>query len=99
MGRSHFGDRFLISYYGNTPRRGGRCLSRPIGTLTAHDVWAVVDYPRMRMLSPEEGLKLTFGDLLEGYSLLANRREKMRAIGNAVSPPVAEAILASIINA
>lgn len=51
-GRTIHGSRFLIAYYGSVS--GGRSLSRPIGTITTRDRYAIVDGDRMRMLSAQE---------------------------------------------
>ena len=51
-GRAVFGDRFLISYYGNS--KSGRSLARPIGTITTRDRWAIIDGDRMRMINADE---------------------------------------------
>ena len=51
-GRATHGDRFLISYYGNTLT--ARSLSRPIGTITTRDRWAVIDGGRMAGFSRAE---------------------------------------------
>lgn len=51
-GRRQHGARFLTAFYGAT--RGGRSLAQPIGTITTHDRWAVIDGDRMRMLTISE---------------------------------------------
>ena len=53
-GRAQFGERFLMPYYGSGSGLTGRCLSRPIGTITTRDRWAVVDGNQMRMINDEE---------------------------------------------
>jgi DNA (cytosine-5)-methyltransferase 1 len=85
-GRESHGDRFLMSYYGNT--HIGRSLHRPIGTITTRDRWAVVDGGRMRMLTADENL------LAMSFPADTKRPESHRLTvhlaGNAV-PPVAAA--------
>ncbi|MFS7192769.1 MULTISPECIES: DNA cytosine methyltransferase [Serratia] len=53
-GRAQFGERFLMPYYGSGSGLTGRCLSRPIGTITTRDRWAVVDGNQMRMINDKE---------------------------------------------
>jgi DNA (cytosine-5)-methyltransferase 1 len=84
-GREQHGARFLSAFYGAT--KGGRSLSRPIGTITTRDRWAVIDGDRMRMLSVDEARKaMTFPP---HYRLPANGREAMHMLGNAVPPAAA----------
>lgn len=91
-GRLQHGDRFLTAYYGN--EKGGRCLSRPVGTITTRDRWAVVDGDRMRMLSVEEcrramGFPAT-------YKLPERAKDAMHMLGNAVCPPVARDVIQAL---
>lgn len=84
-GRAQHGDRFLTAYYGN--EKGGRSLSRLVGTITTRDRWAVIDGDRMRMLSVQEcrramGFPTT-------YQLPTRQKDAMMMLGNAVCPPVA----------
>lgn len=91
-GRSVYGERFIFSYYGNT--KTGRCMRRPIGTITTRDRWAVVDGDKMRMLTVDEARKaMGFG---EAYKLPSNSREAMHLLGNAVCPPKAADILTAL---
>lgn len=85
-GREQFGDRFVMSYYGNT--KSGRSLHRPIGTITTRDRWAIVDGDRMRMLTAEENLlAMSFPADTKRPD---NHRLTVHMAGNAV-PPVAGA--------
>ncbi|MDI5883188.1 DNA cytosine methyltransferase [Cobetia amphilecti] len=90
-GRATHGERFLISYYGNT--KTGRSLDRPIGTITTRDRWAIVDDDRMRMLSRWECRSaMSFPDT---YQLPDNHRLAVHLLGNAVCPtPVSHIIKA-----
>jgi len=90
-GRATHGERFLISYYGNT--KTGRSLYRPIGTITTRDRWAIVDGDRMRMLSRWECRSaMSFPDT---YQLPDNHRLAVHLLGNAVCPtPVSHIIKA-----
>lgn len=88
-GRAAHGERFVTAYYGS--ERGGRCLSRPLGTITTVDRWAVIDGDRMRMLSvPEARAAMGFPD---DYQLPATHRTAMHMLGNAVVPQVAADVL------
>jgi DNA (cytosine-5)-methyltransferase 1 len=91
-GRRECGPRFLTAYYGN--ERGGRPLSRPVGTITTRDRWAIVDGDRMRMLSvPECRRAMGFPD---DYQLPARQKDAMHMLGNAVVPPVARDVITAI---
>lgn len=90
-GRAAHGDRFLISYYGNT--KTGRSIHRPIGTITTRDRWGIVDGDRMRMLSRFECRDaMSFPDT---YLMPENHRLAVHLMGNAVTPlPVSEILKA-----
>lgn len=91
-GRERHGSRFLQAYYGN--EKGGRSLSRPVGTITTRDRWAVIDGGRMRMLSvPENRKAMGFPD---DYQLPARQKDAMHMLGNAVCPPVARDVIAAV---
>lgn len=91
-GRSDFGDRFLISYYGNT--KIGRSLDRPIGTITTRDRWAVIDGDRMRMLDRFEcRAAMSFPD---SYQLPENHRLAVHLMGNAVCPEPVKRIIQAV---
>lgn len=79
-GRRVHGDRFIAPYY--SASKGGRCLTRPIGTITTHDRWAVIDGDRMRMLSITEARRaMTVPD---DYVLPSKHADAMKLLGNAV---------------
>lgn len=79
-GRRKLGDRFVAPFY--SASKGGRCLSRPIGTITTHDRWAVIDGDRMRMLTiPEARRAMTVPD---DYALPVKHADAMKLLGNAV---------------
>lgn len=81
-GRAAHGDRFLMSYYGNS--KSGRSLDRPVGTITTRDRWAVVDGNRMRMFSRFECRDaMTFPS---SYQLPEQHRLAVHMLGNAVPP-------------
>jgi DNA (cytosine-5)-methyltransferase 1 len=92
----------LVPYYGNGHARPAR---EPIGTLSTRDRYAVVngladidiDDVLFRMLEPHEiGRAMAFGT---DYVVLGNKRERVRQYGNAVTPPVAEAIVSALVEA
>jgi DNA (cytosine-5)-methyltransferase 1 len=88
-GRRIYGSRFVTAYYGN--EKGGRPLSRPLGTITTRDRWAIVDGDRMRMLSVDECRRaMGFPDT---YQLPARAKDAMHMLGNAVVPPVARDVI------
>lgn len=93
-GRQRFGDRFLAPFYGSGSGTTGRCLSRPVGTITTLDRWSVVDGDKMRMLQPTE-IRAAMG-FRSDYQLPENRREAIQLLGNAVCPPVVKDILEAI---
>lgn len=91
-GRRAHGDRFLAPFYGAT--KGGRSLNRPIGTITTVDRWAVIDGPRMRMLSVSEAMRaMSFRD---SYQLPERARDAMKMLGNAVPPLAAARIITAL---
>ncbi|GAA2990400.1 DNA cytosine methyltransferase [Streptosporangium longisporum] len=92
----------LVPYYGNGNARPSR---EPIGTLSTRDRYAVVkgladvhvDDVLFRMLEPHEiGRAMSFAS---DYTVLGNKREKVRQYGNAVTPPVAEIIVSALVEA
>jgi DNA (cytosine-5)-methyltransferase 1 len=91
-GRAAHGSRFVTCYYGS--ERGGRSLSRPLGTITTRDRWAVIDGDRMRMLSVDE-CRQAMGFPAD-YQLPASHKDAVHMLGNAVVPVVARDILNAI---
>ena len=94
-GRRVHGERFISSYYGN--EKGGRSLSRPIGTITTRDRHAIIDGDRMRMLSVQES-RAAMG-FPSDYKLPEQSRLATHMLGNAVCPPVARNVINAIRNA
>lgn len=92
-GRREHGRRFLVGYYGN--ERGGRSLSRPIGTITTRDRYALVDGNHLRMLTVDE-YRAAMG-FPSSYLLPANRKTATHLLGNAVCPPVAEEVVRQVL--
>lgn len=91
-GRRQYGDRFLTAFYGAT--KTGRGLDRPIGTITTHDRWAVIDGISMRMLTVGEArAAMTFR---RDYVLPENGRVAMHMLGNAVPPLAAQRVIEAL---
>ncbi|GGV39564.1 DNA cytosine methyltransferase [Kitasatospora herbaricolor] len=91
----------LLPYYGHSTARP---VSEPIGALTTRDRYALVKGDQVpveevlfRMLEPGEiGAAMAFPT---AYTVLGNKREKVRLFGNAVTPPVAEVIVSALVEA
>lgn len=93
-GRARFGSRFLAPYYGSGSGETGRCLDRPIGTITTRDRWSVIDGDLMRMLTADEcRAAMAFPS---GYVLPADRRLAIHMLGNAVPPPMTAAVITEL---
>ena len=91
-GRACHGGRFVTAYYGS--ETGGRSLSRPVGTITTRDRWAVIDGDRMRMLSTHECRRaMGFPD---SYRLPERAKDAMHMLGNAVVPLLARDVINAI---
>lgn len=87
---------FLIVYYGTDGSGGWQRLDRPLRTITTIDRFGLVEPTReghtIRMLQPSE-LRRAMG-FQDDYEMPAGtRRDKVRLLGNAVCPPVMEAIV------
>lgn len=94
------GIEFLIVYYGSDKAGGWQTLDRPLRTLTTLDRFGLVqwdsDGPTLRMLQVPE-LKAAMG-LPQSYRLdHGTRRDKVRLLGNGVSPPVMRAVVESLV--
>ncbi|MEI8258309.1 MAG: DNA cytosine methyltransferase [Deltaproteobacteria bacterium] len=87
--QARHGSTVLVPYYGSA--RGGRPITRPVGTITTVDRFAVVRGDEMRMLSVAE-LRAAMG-FPPGYVLTGTRRDQVRQLGNAVCPPVAREVV------
>jgi DNA (cytosine-5)-methyltransferase 1 len=90
-GRARFGHRFVMPYYGSGSGLTGRCLMRPLGTVTTVDRWALVDGDRMRMLTAGENRDVM--SFPEDYLLPDNHRQAVHMLGNAVCPKVARDLI------
>ncbi|MNN44070.1 C-5 cytosine-specific DNA methylase [compost metagenome] len=96
-GRDRFGDQFIMPYYGKGSGLTGRCTSRPIGTITTLDRWALVRGDEMRMLSADEALAAqTFpADTLRPKQ----HRLTMHMTGNAVPPLAGQRVIEALLAA
>jgi len=96
-GRRAHGDRFVMPYYGGGSGLTGRCLSRPLGTVTTRDRWGVVDGDRTRMLTAQEcRAAMGFPDT---YILPAKHTDAVHMLGNAVCPPAARDVITAMLGA
>ncbi|WP_216913542.1 DNA cytosine methyltransferase [Nocardia noduli] len=95
-------DSLLMPYYGTG---AARPVDQPMGTQSTRDRFALVDQAsrdaiedvRFRMLQPHEiGRAMAF---TTGYTVLGNKRERVRQYGNAVTPPVAELLVSALVEA
>jgi DNA (cytosine-5)-methyltransferase 1 len=92
-------DHLLVPYYGT--RAVPRPVGDPMGSVTTVDRNALVG-PQVavedctfRMLEPAEiQLAMAFGP---EYVVLGNKREKVRQLGNAVTPPAARDLIAAVV--
>lgn len=96
-GRAAFGGRFVMPYNGSGSGLTGRDLSRPVGTITAADRWAVVRGDVMRMLTVDE-IRHAMG-FPEGYAVPSTRENATKALGNAIVPAVAESAVRAVMEA
>jgi DNA (cytosine-5)-methyltransferase 1 len=91
-------DHLLVPYYGSST---ARTVAEPIGTVTTVDrnalvgVEVAVEDCSFRMLEPHEiQAAMAF---LPGYEVLGNKREQVRQLGNAVTPPAARVLIAALV--
>lgn len=93
-------DHLLVPYYGTAVARR---VDQPGGTVTTVDKHALVG-PQVdledctfRMLEPHEiQAAMAFDDQ---YVVLGNKRERVRQLGNAVTPPAARDLIAAVVEA
>ncbi len=96
-GRAAFGKRFIAPYYGSGSGQTGRCLSRPIGTITTLARWSVIDGDRMRMLTLNESrAAMAFR---ADYQLPKNPRLALHMLGNAVPPRMTKCVIEALLKA
>jgi DNA (cytosine-5)-methyltransferase 1 len=93
-------DHLLVPYYGTAVARS---VTEPAGTVTTVDRNALlgpsvaVDDCTFRMLEPHEIQAAMAFD--PGYVVLGNKRERVRQLGNAVTPPAARDLIAAVVEA
>ncbi len=92
---------FLMVYYGSDGSGGWQKISRPLRTVTTVDRFAIVkqehDVDVMRMLQPDE---LTIAMGMDGMVFKhGSRRDKIHMLGNAVCPPVMQAVVTHLLRA
>ncbi|MFD6936293.1 DNA cytosine methyltransferase [Streptomyces goshikiensis] len=94
------GSGLLVPYYGNGQAKP---VTEPAGTMTTRDRFAFVtpdgeyDLSKVlfRMLQPHEIQRaMAFAD---SYRILGNKRDRVRQLGNAVTPPAAEVLLCALV--
>ena len=92
---------FLIVYYGSDGSGGWQTLDRPLRTVTTLDRFGLVEYgeaiPTLRMLQvPELVRAMGFRSRPRMKLEHGSRRDRIKLLGNAVCPPVMEAIVRTI---
>lgn len=93
-------DHLLVPYYGNG---NARPVAEPAGTVTTVDRNALVSTElsvedcTFRMLEPHEIQAAMAFD--PDYVVLGNKRERVRQLGNAVTPPAARDLIAAVVEA
>lgn len=94
-------DHLLVPYYGT--RATARRVDEPAGTQTTIQrdglvgPAVAVDDCTFRMLEPHEiQAAMAFGS---AYVVLGNKRERVRQLGNAVTPPAARDLIAAVVEA
>jgi DNA (cytosine-5)-methyltransferase 1 len=90
------GRRFLTQHVSNHP---GVPLDQPIRTITTKDQWGIVDGDRYRPLTLREYARgMGFADSYQWPADLS-RADAVKGLGNAVCPPVAEALITRVADA
>lgn len=93
-GRKRHGDRFIMPFYGSGSGLTGRSIDRPVGTITTHDRWLIVDGDRTRIFSADENmLAMSFP---AGYKRPNSHKLTVHLAGNAVPPLAARKVLQAI---
>lgn len=93
------GKPFLIVYYSTDGSGGWQRLDVPLRTVTTVDRFALVKWhrnrPVMRMLQPDE-IQVAMGFPPSFVLRHGTRRERIHLLGNAVCPPVMEAVVRTL---
>jgi len=101
------GENFLLVYYGTDGSGGWQSLDMPLRTMTTLDRFGLVSWkgrrPYLRMLQPDELLRAMGFDRCNAGRRFGlshgSRRDRIRILGNGVSPPVMEKIVSSLVSA
>ena len=99
MGELGRGEPFLVVYYGSDGGGGWQSIDLPLRTLTTIDRFGLVTWnrrtPMLRMLQPPE-IRKAMG--FDGRYVLpyGSRRDRIKLLGNAVCPPVMQAVVTSV---
>ena len=93
-GRVQFGERFLMPYYGSGSGLTGRCLTRPVGTITTRDRWAIVNGDHMRMINTDEVMSAM--TLPANYIRPHQHKLTIHMAGNAVPPKAMSEIISTL---
>jgi len=95
-------EEFLMVYYGSDAAGGWQRISAPLRTITTLDRFALVrptaDGHEMRMLQVDE-LKRAMGFPARFKMRHGTRRDRVKMLGNAVCPPVMEAVIRQLTKA
>ena len=96
------GIEFLIVYYGSDKGGGWQTLDRPLRTLTTLDRFGLVQWdaagePTLRMLQVPE-LKAAMGLPVDYQLNHGSRRDKVRLLGNGVTPPVMRCVIEALVH-
>jgi DNA (cytosine-5)-methyltransferase 1 len=90
---------FIMVYYGTDGAGGFQTINRPLRTITTLDRFAYVKPNgaghEMRMLQPPE-LAAAMGFPRHHVWAESTRRERIKMIGNAVCPPVMQAVVEAL---
>jgi DNA (cytosine-5)-methyltransferase 1 len=87
---------FITPHHVSSSGLTGRCLERPIGTITTLDRWALVRGDEMRMLAASEDLAMS---LPADTKRPDNHRLTMHMAGNAVPPLAGQRIIEALMKA
>ncbi|HVT74562.1 MAG TPA: DNA cytosine methyltransferase [Lacunisphaera sp.] len=94
QGRKKFGRLFLAPYYSSGSGTTGRSIDRPIGTISTHDRWLLVDGDRCRFLTVGE--IRAFMGFPESFWLPDSATAAKHMLGNAVPPPMARDFITAL---
>lgn len=93
-GRIAWGNRFLVPYYGSQRKRAiTESIDAPIGAVTTHDRYLIVNGNNARFLSIKEALHLQ--GFPPDYKLCGERSDQLKQIGNAVQVQIGRRVLST----